>query len=130
MTASDIIIYKDLFGLKIWVGLTVSEKAYLKEMRRLKIKEPSPFLLDSASATTHFICPSNSNSKHICLICIKPNLTRFGAYGLLVHEAVHVMQQIKDIFREDRIGHEMEAYAVQGIASFLWDTFDGRKKIG
>jgi hypothetical protein len=81
-----------------------------------------------SSATTHYLDPSSAKSKHICLICIKGNLTRFGAYGLLVHEAVHVMQRIKEIFNEDKIGMEMEAYATQGIASFLWNEYDNQKK--
>ena len=122
------VAYKDFFGLKVWVGITVNEKAYLIEMGRLKIKDPSPWLLERAAATTHFIDPDKSSSKHICLICIEKNLTRFGAYGLLVHEAVHVMQRIKEIFNEDKIGHEMEAYALQGIACFLWDEYDKQRK--
>jgi len=127
-TDSTKIVYKDFFGPKIWVGITVSERAYAREMKRLRINEPHPFLNCGASATTHYIDPTSANSKHICLICIKRNLTRFGAYGLLVHEAVHVMQRITDIFNEDRIGMEMEAYATQGIATFLWNEFDNLKK--
>lgn len=78
----------------------------------------------------HPFYPTNGSEsgKKICLVCISSNLTRFGAYGLLVHEAVHIMQEIKEIMREDKIGHEMEAYAVQGIASFLWDSYDQLKK--
>jgi hypothetical protein len=122
------IAYKDFFGLKIWVGLIISDKAYAKEMKRLGLKNPNPFVVEGASATTHYLDPSSAKSKHICLICIKPDLTRFGAYGLLVHEAVHVMQRIKEIFREDKIGAEMEAYATQGICSFLWEEYDDLKR--
>lgn len=118
------IAYKDFFGLKIWVGITLDEKAYAREMKRYKIKKPSDFLIADSCATTHFLDPSNAQSKHICIICIKRGLTRFAAYGLLVHEAVHVMQKIKDIMREDRIGMEMEAYATQGISCFLWNEYD------
>jgi hypothetical protein len=122
------ISYKDFFGLKVWVGITLTEKAYAKEMARLKIAAPRPFLNTGSSATTHYLDPDSASSKHICLICIKSNLTRFGAYGLLVHEAVHVMQRIKEIFNEDKIGMEMEAYATQGITSFLWNEYDNQKK--
>jgi len=124
--------YKDFFGLKIWVGITLNEKSYLKEMKRYKVISPSNFLLDTSSATTHFLDPKveNMSDRHICLICIKNNLTRFAAYGLLVHEATHVLQKIKKIMREDQIGEEMEAYAMQGISSFLWDNYDELKKNG
>lgn len=122
------ISYKDFFGLKIWVGITASEKAYAREMKRLKITETHPFLVTGSSATTHYLDPTSYNSKHICLICIKDDLTRFGAYGLLVHEAVHVLQKIKEIFNEEKIGMEMEAYATQGIACYLWNEYDDLRK--
>ena len=128
MTTQTTISYKDFFGLKVWVGITLSEKSYMKEMKRLKINNPHGFLDETASAMTHYIDPDNHNSKHICLITIKNNLTKFGAYGLLVHEAVHVMQRVKEIFREDKIGHEMEAYATQGISCFLWSEYDEQKR--
>lgn len=126
------ITYKDFFGLKIWVGITTEEKQYLREMKRFNISDPSSWLLDGAFAATHFFKPlsgnGNEKGKYICIICINPNLTRFGAYGLLVHETIHVMQWIKDIMKEDKIGNEMEAYATQGIASFLWNEYDTLKK--
>lgn len=123
------ITYKDFFGLKIWVGLTINEKSYAKEMKRMSISDPSPWLVNDSFATTHAFNPMSGEEKgkHIIIICIKKNLTRFGAYGLLVHEAVHVMQTIKEIMREDKIGNEMEAYATQGISSFLWDTYEKMK---
>ena len=120
--------YKDFFGLKIWVGIIASEKCYLKEMKRLKIKNPTSWLLDNSAATLHVYEPKeNLIKKHICLVCIESNLTRFSAYGLLVHEATHILQYIKEIMREDKIGNEMEAYAMQGISCFLWNEYDRLK---
>lgn len=122
--------YKDFFGLKIWVGITLNEKSYLKEMKRIGIKDPGPYLLDNAMAVTHFLYPQTGNEKgkHIMIVCISNKLTKFGAYGLLVHEAVHVMQEIKEIMREEKIGREMEAYATQGVSCFLWNEYDELKK--
>ena len=119
--------YKDFFGLEIWVGLTVCPEAYRREMTRLKITSPSSFLVDTASATTHYIEPTARHRKNICLITIKTGLTKFNAYGLLVHESVHVVQRIKEIMHEEKIGYEMEAYAVQAISCFLWNEYDRQK---
>ncbi len=37
-------------------------------------------------------------------------------------------QYIKEVMKEEKIGMEMEAYAMQGISSFLWNEYDKEKR--
>jgi len=43
--------------------------------------------------------------------------------GLLIHEAVHVWQNVRDLISEDRPSREFEAYSIQSIAQKLIDAY-------
>lgn len=45
-------------------------------------------------------------------------------YGLLLHEAVHVWQQIKGLMGEREPSSEFEAYSIQAIAQDLFEMYE------
>lgn len=101
----------------VYVGVTSSKKSFSKEMKRLKIKNV-PFLLsETAAAKTHMF----SNQESECyIICIKPfdvkKVSREVYAALVAHEAVHVMQDMRDrLAKGESLGCEAEAYLVQQI---------------
>lgn len=112
-------------------GLCLSEEAYYAELKRLKIpeREWDDFLQSwHASATAHhFEC--REAGKYAVIVSLGPTngRTREEIYGLLVHEAVHVWQQIKRLLGEDHPGVEQEAYSIQRIAQELMVSYREQK---
>lgn len=49
-------------------------------------------------------------------------------YGLIVHEAVHIWQEVKDRMKEDSPSCEFEAYSVQAIAQDLFELWNEYKE--
>ena len=108
--------------IQVCVALCVSPKAWDEEMRRLKIVgEPWP---ESDGRTTTF---QNSVSKGRVIIV---SLNRFESRtpievaGLLIHESVHVWQEIREAMKERTPGAEHEAYTVAFIAQRFLEVFN------
>ena len=104
-------------------ALCTSEKEFRKELKRLKIPNANqePFLTSArVNATTHFFESSDTHDQ-CCIVCLGPTegIAKIQVYALLVHEAVHIWQAVRDSLGERYPGHEQEAYAVQRIAQSL-----------
>ena len=105
-------------------ALCKTEKQFYAELKRLEVPEktwPDFILGTHASATVHFF---TNGAKHIdscAIVCvrIKKGADQVAISGLLVHEAVHIWQEIKDRIGEQRPSSEFEAYAIQSIAQNL-----------
>lgn len=61
----------------------------------------------------------------ICLVCVVPTPDDpAAALSTIVHEAVHVWQNAKDIVSPNRdVGREPEAYAIQAIYDTLMEEY-------
>lgn len=114
---------KDLhyFNIGPWpgyVGFTTCEKAFAKEMKRLRIPGTVDYLPTShANAATHFL---EKNGKTIAIIVMPKFNARVASremyVALLAHEAMHVIQQMQeDLARGKTLGSEAEAYLIQQI---------------
>jgi predicted RecB family nuclease len=103
-----------------YVGFTVSQKAFKREMERICPKQEVPFLGSSrANATTHFLTKDGATTAIIAMMSPKRAKVSFEQYAALVaHEAVHVAQQIWLDIGEKEPGKEAEAYFVQHIVQF------------
>lgn len=108
------------FNLGPWpayCGFTTSEKAFQKEMKRLKIENVDFLGRAHANATTHIF----TNKGSLCfLITCQPFNRRQQSKemyaALIAHEAVHVIQEMqKELARGETLGSEAEAYLVQQI---------------
>lgn len=105
--------------------LCTSEAEFRSVLRRLKIKEPVPFLgSPGANATTH--CFSDSGSgEEVAVVCVGDVEGCDGVQiaALLVHEAVHVWQNFCQGIGEAAPSAEFEAYSIQMIAQRLMTRF-------
>lgn len=116
---------RGLVSSPVYLALCRSEQALQRELRRLRIpaKDWPQFLGGTASASTMIF--SNSDDETACIVCIgdvsEDTPTRVAA--LLVHEAVHVWQEVKRVMGETDPSSEFEAYSVQSISQKLFDAF-------
>ena len=81
-----------------------------------------PFLLSGADGTMHFY---DRGSDAVAIVCIrpKPKAQELIAFGLIVHESVHVWQKYAAWLNETEPGKEQEAYAIQAISQNLMKEF-------
>lgn len=111
---------RTLLRASTYIGLCVSAKHFVAELKRLKVarEEWPQFLLSDAHATTHFL-----EGKHgrCAIVCINPDskYSLIQVHALLVHEAVHVWQDEREHIGEKHPGCETEAYAIQHISQSL-----------
>lgn len=107
--------YLNLGPWPYFVGFTTEPDAFDREMRRLKIKDPSAFTKNAwSNAATHFF--TSDGNPATAIICIqkptrKQSKEQYAA--LVAHEATHVVQDMRD--RLGELGREAEAYLVQQI---------------
>lgn len=112
-------------------ALCTSEVDFRKELKRMKVprEEWPPFLARTADACVHFfektdgvghsviVCIGNTKGKHFSQIA-----------GLLVHEAVHIWQEIRNHLGEKHPSSEFEAYSIQKISQCLIDAYYEQRK--
>lgn len=116
---SDRMHYFDMAMFPMYFGFTTSEKAFQREMRRLKVASPPKWVSDGAGATTHMLDNERRNS--LCIVCIdlRGSHSKAATCGLLAHEAVHVYQQLLQETGEKQPGIEFEAYTIQYITQCM-----------
>ncbi len=104
-----------------YIGICFNEKDFYKELRRLKVKPSSwsNWLSDGALATTHFLESGKGNN--IAMVCIPIYTDKDGIEiaSILVHEAVHVLQDYFEYIGESEPGKETQAYALEAISKSL-----------
>lgn len=110
----------------VFVGVAFAEKDYLREMKRLGIKD-APDFNSSAASMKSFV---NKQDKRTLIICFDPikhkNLHFNQVAALLAHESVHVSDAIFKEVGEHTPGDETRAYLVQHILQdtmYLMDDF-------
>lgn len=119
--------YCDVGIFPIYVGLALTEKAFIAEMKRLKVKYDFPFINEGAGAMMHVL--TNPVNNPICIICIdaakaaKDKIKIEQIAALLAHEAVHVWQTCCDTIGEATCGRETPAYFIQCVTQFCLNQF-------
>lgn len=108
-----------------YFALCLTEKAFQKELRHLKVPKnrwPEFMGSPSADATTHYF---QRGDKHSAIVCVKATHkhTAIAVAGILVHEAVHIWQAVKDVIGEQKPSSEFEAYSVQMLSQELFQRF-------
>ena len=129
-------IDRSLVKSPYYIGLCRDEESFRKQLLRLKIS-PNHWPLwvkPMKDGAMHVF--ENKEQRKLCLIvCINsksgddPN----AIVGLLIHEAVHVWQYIKQEIGDDEPSKEFEAYSIQSIAQELivaYSTMESKKKDG
>lgn len=113
------------------LALCLDEKAYISATRRMKIKRSDlpPWIISPvADATLHTF--HNHDHGNLCaIVCLRERdgIDRNQVASLLVHEAVHLWQEIKVAIGEREPSKEFEAYSVQRIFQELIYAYDSLK---
>lgn len=110
-----------------YFGLCLSKEAFQRELRRLKLpreKWPEWQRSRNAGATAHWL-EHGATGRRFAIVCLKVRrgVTRVQIDALLVHEAVHVWQWIKEDIGEDAPSKEFEAYSIQRLAQTLMAAY-------
>lgn len=115
-----------LMPLPVQLALFVDEASYLREMRRLKVKNPPQFVPNDARACCHYF----ENDKTFCTyvtVCLNREKVagRSGVEiaAVIVHEAVHVWQECVGYIGEKKPCREFEAYSIQHISEQLMKSY-------
>lgn len=118
-----------------YVALCLNEKDFKKEWKRLNAPMPIPsWINEGANATVHNLERGYDNNHIVCLK-VKKKISKHQIYALLVHEAVHVYQQIvfkltgnntstRDVKIKSEFEDEVQAYTIQEISQFLMLAVD------
>lgn len=111
-----------------YLALFIREDDFRKELTRLKLpKEKWPPPTQVGCGSTTFI---DYKGRPACIVRMPlcPNTTIEQYHALLVHEAVHVWQFIRERIGEDSPSSEFEAYSIQGIAQELMLAFKAQRR--
>jgi hypothetical protein len=106
----------------------IDEKVFKQELKRLNVRD-SFLSHPSAHATAHFY-ENKAQEKKCCIICMHPSAVERektnpeGVVALLVHEAVHLWQYIKEDIGEHNPSKEFEAYAIQNLTQELLQSYN------
>jgi len=110
-------INRDLVESPYYIGLCTNRKAFKSEMRRLKVDNPPEWIPSDKDGTVHLL--ERASGKFIAIACIRKHKNNLELVGLVIHEAVHIWQEIKGALNEPNPSPEFEAYAIQTIAQRL-----------
>lgn len=116
-----------LFVSPYHYGLCCSEKDFHKELARLEVKRDGwpPFLSSPhAHATLHTF--DRQDGKALAIITLGSTKGRSipQVHAMLVHEATHLWQYIKQHTGETEPSSEFEAYAIQTISQRLMEAYE------
>jgi hypothetical protein len=104
-------------------GLCLSEWDYLATLARIKpIDDERVFLAKGDTACTQTVHIKGGGIRVI--VCYRPSKKSIEEiHGDLVHEAVHVWQEIRSHMGESEPGTEQEAYSIEKIATNLFLSY-------
>ena len=107
-------------------GVCLDEKDYHKTLKKLELPERlwAPFVNPGKDATVHYWV--HDDGRNVALVCIKDaHKHKPGSVvGILVHEAVHIWQAIKEDMGETHPSKEFEAYSIQWIVQELIESYN------
>jgi len=118
---------RSLFVSSHYFTLCTTEKLFKKALKHLGIpkKDQPDFMLNwHSSATAHYF-EHKTDQKLTVVVCLgsTEGKTLSQVNALLVHEAVHIWQQIKKAYGEYDPSSEVEAYSIQNISQALMDEY-------
>ena len=112
--------------LPLHYTLVLSEKDFQRECRRLALprdKWPAWVTNEHSDATTHHFVHGSNTRCAVVALRLRPAFDGVQIAALLVHEAVHIWQECKDLIGERNPSAEFEAYSIQGIAQNLMQKY-------
>lgn len=88
----------------------------------------SEFLSMDCPAQVTFGTNKHGKKEAIVQLCNVQDKSRIAIFGLLLHEAVHIYQEVKQLMGERDVSAEFEAYSIQRIAQDLFWAFEESEK--
>lgn len=119
---------RNLIKSPVYYTIATSEKIMQRELKRLKVPDKFEHVSSGSDATTQSF--TDETGKQISIVCFydhksNPDLLNLS---LIVHEAVHIWQKIRDSMGEKEPSAEFEAYSVQMISQELFLEFARQTK--
>lgn len=107
------------------VGICFNDRDFQRELRRMKVPSHNwgSWLTEGALATTHHLTSEKGSRASIVCTPIRPEWEGVEVATLLVHEAVHVVQEYFDWIGESQVGKETQAYAIQSVSAQLMRAY-------
>lgn len=111
----------------LYFTLCTSEVLLQKELKKLKYDGvPFPGITQGKGAAVHFL--KNKKNETTAIVCLYNHSFEIQQiYALLVHEAVHIWQEIREIMGEKDPSKEFEAYSIQQISQQLLYEYKRQK---
>lgn len=120
----DRVIWCDRGWQPVHFGFCPTKKAWKREMKRMGCDEPYP---ETDGRCTTF----TKDGKVAILVTLRDGSEKDHSVreiaGLLVHEAVHVWQTIREDIGESDPSVEFEAYSVQAIFQELFSAYQATR---
>lgn len=116
---------RNLIRAPLYYGLCTTEAMFRRELKRhnvLRDRWPNFILNGHSDATTHYFTQKNETCAIVCIRARSEN-TGIQIAALLVHEAVHIWQEVKTLIGESSPSLEFEAYSIQAIAQELMEAY-------
>ena len=107
--------------------LCLSAKEYARVVDHCKVPSPDAWIDERRQAA----CVHTWEREGVltCVVCLHPNTLNedpIEVAGTLVHESVHIFQQLCDSIGERNPSREFEAYSIQRISQELMTEFRRR----
>lgn len=122
---------RNFISVPVRYCLCLTEEQYRLAMKQAGVDYPAPFVNEGSFATTHIVQPKGEHKEAVAIVCmVLPDGYRMSEYNsLLVHECVHVFQEIMRQWGEENVGDETQAYFIQNISlDLMCDLEDHFKK--
>lgn len=123
--ATDRVIWCNRGWQPVYFGFCPSEGAWRREMKKMGCADVAYPDTDARASTF------DNNGKVCCIVTVRDGAedkhTVSELAGLIVHEAVHIWQAVRDKMQEREPSIEFEAYSVQAIFQELWSAWEATR---
>lgn len=105
-----------------------SKGAWKRARKANELPKYSYPVSEKSSVAGHCVNMRNNKGFACIVVFIRPDRPEADTVGTIVHEAVHVLQYIKEVIGEDEPGMEFEAYTTEAIVSGLITAYEDYHK--
>lgn len=109
-----------------YIALCLNEKEFKRACKDIKLskKDIPEFSKGGDFARCHFF---ERGDEVLAIVCVNPGKHSIEeVHGILVHEAVHIWQNVKEYLEERNPSREFEAYSLQNICQNLFEAYRKR----
>mgnify|MGYP001564366254 FL=1 len=119
---------RDIHTLFCCYALCLSEDDFLKEVRKLGMKNHSEWVNKGGGARVHHFTQKIGPDMAIVCLTQPPGIHKSQVLSMIVHEAAHIFQWHCDDIGEASPSKEFQAYAMQHITQELFRSYEEQTK--